>query len=693
MRPMGRSTTTTWLSNLALSFVAVIVFAAVGETVLWLAGAPTLRESRDPFRGFSNRVRVFEEDRSHGVFRTAEHAMRHSFRDQRFLARRPSGGLRVFVLGGSSAYGFPHDAGTAFAALLGRTLELAHPDRRVEVVNAAAMSYGSHRLRVLAHEVLEHEVDVLVLYEAHNEFVEERFYRQIADAPRALEPLRARLHGTRLYSALTFGLQGLMRREPPAIPAGALLGLDVAREDASHRRDDDKRLAVARFRENLSAVLDLARRRGTQAVLCTVAANLRDWPPNQSLFDPSTSAEGREEALALEAAARTALDKSDAAGALAAIQRATMLAPGHAGFRYLEGRALEGLARWDEARTAYRRAADDDAQPARALSNFNDTIRRLASERSLPLADIERHFERSSPHGLVGFNLIEDYVHPTAEGHQRIAFEVWRVMEEAGLAGDPARADEALFGRVVAAARAARNQAEAPTADRLFNMAIVLERQGLDEKAADAYRRCLQVNPSHHMAAYNLGRLLHESRRPDLAEPVFRSALSIEPGHVPSRVGLGLCLVGLDRIDEAVDQLRTAVSMDAASAPAWSALGTGLVLAGDLHAALEAFGRAVELQPEDGVARAHLGSMQMAAGDLDAAIATLRHAIALRHDLPYARNDLADALRARGERAEAEALYRSSLRADPSDTRARAGLVALEATGPTPPESGPLPPD
>jgi tetratricopeptide (TPR) repeat protein len=670
--------------HIGLSFAATAVFLLAAEGVFRVAGVPTLRDEADPFLGFSRRVRVFQEDAGRGIFRTHPAAVRHTFRSQEFLIHKPPGGLRVFVLGGSSAYGFPHAEAEAFPAILERVLRAAHPERVVEVVNAAAMSYGSHRQRVLAHELLEHEPDVLILYEAHNEFVEERFYRDIITRPAALDPLRAALHGTRLYSAMTFGYRRFTGPRPHSrfseTGADGLLGLDVAREDASLRRAQDKDAALDRFRANIGAIFDLARSRGALAIVCTVAANLRAWPPNQSLFDPATPAASRQEALALERSARQALANGDPARADEALARAVGLAPGHAGLQFLRGQALEALSRWDEARTAYRKAADEDVQPARALSVFNDAIRGLAKQHSSVLVDVERRFEEISPHGLVGFDLIEDYVHPTPEGHAIIAWELWRAIEEAGMAGGASAPDRELFAR--AAAVRGPGESGDMTADRLFNMAVVLEHQGLPERAMDAYRRCLAANPSHIMAAYNLGRLLHTSRRPDLAEPVFRAALGIDPGHVPSRVGRGLCLIGLDRLPEALDELRSASEADPFSAPAWKGLGSALGLQGDYHAARDAFRRAVSLQPGDAQARAWLGSMLRVTGDLDGAIATLREAIALRHDVPHARGDLADALRARGDRVEAASLYREILRDDPADARARAGLEAIETRDP-----------
>src|SRR4030095_8740093 len=84
-----------------------LLFAAV-ELLLWAAGVPTLLEREDPSRGFSGLVTVFERDRDR--YRTRPETVYITFNPQSFLARKPANGLRLFCVGGSSAFGFPWGA-------------------------------------------------------------------------------------------------------------------------------------------------------------------------------------------------------------------------------------------------------------------------------------------------------------------------------------------------------------------------------------------------------------------------------------------------------------------------------------------------------------------------------------------------------------------------------------------------------
>jgi len=204
--------------------IAAALFFGLVEIALWCAGVPTLLSEHDPFVGFSERVPVFELDAGRGLYRTPRRATEHSFNYQEFRAAKPADGFRVFVLGGSSAFGFPWGARVAFPRLLGDALRAAWPERSIEVVNAAAMSYGSHRLRILTHELLRYDPDLLILHEGHNEFVERRFYRDHLVRADALDGVQLALARWRLYSMLSRVYRKLAHRAAEPDPAGRSAG-------------------------------------------------------------------------------------------------------------------------------------------------------------------------------------------------------------------------------------------------------------------------------------------------------------------------------------------------------------------------------------------------------------------------------------------------------------------------------------
>ncbi|HEY6435171.1 MAG TPA: hypothetical protein VIY47_01160, partial [Ignavibacteriaceae bacterium] len=55
--------------------------------------------------------------------------------------------FRVFVLGGSSAAGFPYSPNGAFSRYIRKRLELIYPENNIEVVNIAMSAINSYALR------------------------------------------------------------------------------------------------------------------------------------------------------------------------------------------------------------------------------------------------------------------------------------------------------------------------------------------------------------------------------------------------------------------------------------------------------------------------------------------------------------------------------------------------------------------
>jgi tetratricopeptide (TPR) repeat protein len=662
------------------SVIAVALFFGIVELALWIAGAPTLLDERDPFAGFSERIRVFEIDPVSGQYRTPPRAVAHSFNYQSFRIDKPANGLRVFILGGSSAYGFPWGAGQAFGAFLAQALQASRPERTVEVVNAAAMSYGAHRLRILAPEILSYQPDLLIVYGGHNEFVERRFYRDALGRPPATEGLRLALYRWRLYSVLSRLYERL--GSPDELPVGEgkdvgeLLGIDVVREHAVDVGAGERIEALRHFRENLDVLLAMADEAGVATVLCTVPSNLRGWAPNRSAFGPDVPPDGRARVRAILSKARAAIDDGDASTAVASLRTALDLAPGYAETHYLLGRAYDALGRFDEAGPAYARARDLDAKPTRASSALNDVIRGLARERGLPVVDLDRIFWEIAEDGLPGFDLFQDYVHPTPAAHRRIAMEIWRRLEEGGLVGEPRSADESLFQAAVE--EPPPRGAEAGSPALVYNLAVVLENQGRIDEAKENYRIARDLDPRFFVeGGSNLARLLYAQQRYEDSVAEYRSVLGADPEHMKSLMGLGESLRALGRIDDALEALERATRADPGFAPAWNRSAVALSQLGRYAEAEEAFRRAVDLEPDDPDFRTDLGFALLIRNELDKAADAFQTSLAREPHHARARNGLAAVLTERGELEAAERIFRENLERDPADTYARAGLETV----------------
>ena len=323
--------------------------------------------------------------------------------------------MRLFALGGSTLVGFPNAPGLDFPRFLEVMLADAFPRRRFEVVNCGITAVNSHCVLDFAREVLDYDPDLLVVYMGHNEFVgpygpTTPFVR--AGGSRWLIRGHMQLERSRLYHGakeLLFRLSSLVGREPPRF------GLHLVTEQIDATRESYGR-TVDNYRANLEALAKAAADRGVPVMLGTLVSNLRGFYPLRS----DCGGDDGGPRLAEEAAALLRQGRKEELGVLAreSLKRSPECAAAH--FELARLQEMEGRNR--EALVSYGRARDLDRVPFRAPAVFNEILRETARRRgNVILADVEAAFAGASPGGIVGGELMTDYLHPTIFGHYLMA--------------------------------------------------------------------------------------------------------------------------------------------------------------------------------------------------------------------------------------------------------------------------------
>jgi tetratricopeptide (TPR) repeat protein len=123
------------------------------------------------------------------------------------------------------------------------------------------------------------------------------------------------------------------------------------------------------------------------------------------------------------------------------------------------------------------------------------------------------------------------------------------------------------------------------TAEEWLHVGLDLEPHDLD-RARDAYRRALELDPSLADAHVNLGRLLHEAGHVEAAATHYRQALALRPRDSTAAFNLGVALEDQGQAAEAVRAYESAVGADASNADAHFNLAQLMERAGRKAAAI-----------------------------------------------------------------------------------------------------------
>ena len=653
----------------AYSALACLLFFVVVECLLWGLGVETLIARRDPSAGFSGLVSVYvqEDDR----YRTRASLRLRTFNDQAFPVDKAAGETRIFVLGGSSANGFPWNADAAFSGVLHDVLAEVYPDRHFEVINAAGISYAMHRLNLVAEEIVGYDPDVLVIYSGHNEFVERSFYEALKNRGATQNRLEHALAHTRIYSALA---RTLTEARGTGSKGKDQFGMTVRREQNLKFTEQEKQAIVDDFRDTLQQLVRRAQDRNVRVILATVPCNLRDWAPESVASLRGDEAERSTWVAAFNDGQRK-VDGGQFQEAITALEQAATIAPQHAETHYLLGKAFEGTETWQRARVAYERACDCDASPDRRLSAVNDAIREVARNEGVRLLDVDRIFQDQSDHGLVGFNLIEDYVHPNKTGHHLIAWHLWQSLVDSGWLGADAVADRERFDRIVAT----RSSSSEGNAGWYFNQGVILQEQGHVDRAIEKYRQAVQTAPAYPEALQNLAQLLIRQGRYEEAARDVGQLLRVAPDFFGGHMLKGDLLFQTGRLEKAIQAYRQAVdaSYETSVGPL-NRLGVALTKKGDHAQALKVLNRGLGLDPENPALLLNLGNVHYSQKNWDKAAAQFQVVLRVNPNETMALFNLGMVYSHKTEWRQAERWFERALQVKPDFPAARQSLDQLQ---------------
>jgi len=291
--------------------------------------------------------------------------------------------FRIFVMGESSAAGFPFAPLGSFSRYLQQRLELVYPESKIEVVNLGITAVNSYTIRDLFPGVLEKSSDLIIIYTGHNEYYGALGVGSMESfgTSRNIINLGLWLSRFKTFEFLTDILRSTSRWISPskAVDTDATLMARMVSEQHIAFESDIYNEGIEQFRNNMREILEFAKEKNVKVLLSTLTCNTLDQQPFISL-------------------------------------KTENYPPSKEIFEKAKQELLMG--RIEIADSLFIYAKELDALRFRAPEAINNIIRKFSIEFNFPFVNIDSVFRSKSPNGIVGDNLMTDHLHPTLEGYQ-----------------------------------------------------------------------------------------------------------------------------------------------------------------------------------------------------------------------------------------------------------------------------------
>lgn len=211
----------------------------------------------------------------------------------------------------------------------------------------------------------------------------------------------------------------------------------------------------------------------------------------------------------------------------------------------------------------------------------------------------------------------------------------------------------------------------------LFNiLGVCLEQEGEFNKAADAYRQAIKINPNVPELQFNLGAMLFALNDPEKAIPFYQEAIRLNNNFTEAYFNLGILLQSQSKFSDAIEQYNKALNIQPCFFEAITNIGTIKQLQGDLDQAIKLFKQSLSLN-EDAKGHFNIAGAYRNQGNLVLAIKHFKKAVDLGRREPEFYSDLGDALWHDGQIKEANDFLNLAVEIDPNHPKANYQLAVF----------------
>lgn len=315
-----------------------------------------------------------------------------------FDIEKKENAFRVFLLGGSSAAGWPYPPNASISRRLKQRLELLYPENTIEVINFGISAINSYTIRDFIPAIIKQKPDLILIYAGHNEYYGALGVASSGSIGRNrwlvntyiwLQQFRAAQLIQNIIKGV-YGWFGSVMHEGEFTTNETLMARMIG-ESLIPYQSDLFYSGIEQFDGNIKDILKLFKDADVPVIIGTVTSNIKDLKPFISIKEDD-------------------------------------LPPADQVFAAAESEYSKG--NYSIAAELYLKAKELDALRFRAPEKINEAIKSAVQMFGFTVTDIDSVFKSNSPNGIVGYNLTVDHLHPNIDGYNLIAKSFFGQMEK-----------------------------------------------------------------------------------------------------------------------------------------------------------------------------------------------------------------------------------------------------------------------
>jgi len=310
-----------------------------------------------------------------------------------FQQRKDVNTFRVFVLGASTAIGYPYFHNGSFHRWLQYRLQHTFPEKQFEIINLSLTAVNSYTLLDIAKELPEFAPDAVLVYAGHNEYYGAMGVGatgSVGNSPWLIKTV-LNLREFRLVQWFTkISLNIRKSFSKPETDLRENLMKRMAAEQEIPYGSTIFQSGIQQFATNLNGILEVFDLHNIPVFISNLVSNEKDLPP---FISGSTNTEK------------------------AAIHHFQL------------GKDAYSQGNFTEAKEHFVQAKELDLLRFRAPEAMNDAILQLSGQYdNVHWVDAKTVFERHAPHGIIGNETLLEHVHPNLFGYALLSDAFYEAM-------------------------------------------------------------------------------------------------------------------------------------------------------------------------------------------------------------------------------------------------------------------------